>query len=366
MKIYIRYRISRVKLISEYLYKYIKRVTSLKKKRLLRYPLTIQLPITYKCNFNCIMCGMQKLNYKKDFTPEELKKILQNKLFKNIENIGLNGGEPFLRKDLISCVNVIQNTLPNLKCINIISNGYFTDLIKDKLAEIYEKAKKDGIKVNISFSVDGIDEMQNYMRGHKNAWVNVIKTINEINNNRKKYCDSIEIICTVTKYNVFNLNEVEVWAKQVGIYVRYNIATINERIANADRFNNFSIFTDEKARMVAKEFFYKKAIQERSETYFGIFLYICSRKRYANCPCQYNEWITLNPNGNISFCATYSKELGNALIHSAYDIMNGNTEVLSKIIKNNCLHCSHYIGQLDLMGLRLFYKELLKNNLIMF
>ncbi|WP_036608093.1 radical SAM protein [Oribacterium sp. P6A1] len=331
-----------------------------------KYPSTIQLPITYKCNFNCKMCGMQKLIKNKDYSVEELEQILNDKLFRKVIAVGLNGGEPFLRADLVDCINVMLKTLPNLKRFNIISNGYFTDIIRDKLTVIYEIAKKKGVSVNLSLSVDGVGQMQDFMRGHHNAWEKVCKTLDLILIKKERYCDSLGVICTVTRFNVYNLEEVEAWSKKNNILVRYNIATINARINNDDRYEDFSIFCDEKARLVAQEFFYKKAIKECSETYFGIFLYIRDRKRYADCPCRHNDWVTLVPNGNISYCATYSNELGSALEKSAYDIFNGNIQILHEITTNHCQSCSHYISQLDSVGLRLFYEELLKNNGIVF
>ena len=35
-----------------------KKYVSLKRKRVLEFPSTIQLPITYSCNFDCVMCGV--------------------------------------------------------------------------------------------------------------------------------------------------------------------------------------------------------------------------------------------------------------------------------------------------------------------
>ena len=361
-----RYVLSRLKIKVVCFYKCLGRSLRLGNKKINKYPTVIQLPITYKCNFNCKMCGMQNLVRNKDYSAAELETILNDRLFHKISSIGLNGGEPFLRPDLIECVKVMINTLPKLKSFNIISNGYFTNSIKEKLSQIYELAKQHDIKVNISFSVDGIYEMQDYMRGHKNAWDNVINTINCVNANKGKYCDSISIICTVTKYNVYNLEEVEAWGKKNNLLIRYNIATLNIRIANEDRYEDFSIFFDEKARLVAQEFFYKKAMQDNSETYFGLYLFIHTRKRYAYCPCKYNEWVTLVPNGNISYCATYSKELGNALENSAYELFNNNVGVLNDIIYKHCDNCSHYISKLDAVGLKMFYKELSKNGRIMF
>lgn len=70
----------------------------------------IQLPITFKCNFDCVMCGMRNLISQEDFSSEELSQIISDKLFQNVTGIGLNGGEPFLKKDLVECVEVITQT----------------------------------------------------------------------------------------------------------------------------------------------------------------------------------------------------------------------------------------------------------------
>ena len=51
------------------------------KHSVLEYPLTIQLPITYLCNYDCVMCGMHHMTRYRDFTAEELGGILKDKLF---------------------------------------------------------------------------------------------------------------------------------------------------------------------------------------------------------------------------------------------------------------------------------------------
>ena len=362
----ISYYVDYVKIVLVWMKKWVRTAVISGKKHIKMFPSTIQLPVTYKCNFNCKMCGMHNLIHKVDYSINELEQILKDKLFGKVTSVGLNGGEPFMRSDLVECVKVMIQALPNLKNISIITNGYFTESIGDKLLLIYEMSKKREISINVSISVDGIDRMQDLMRGHEKAWENAEKTLKMISTDMNKYCDYLGIICTVTRYNVYNLEEVEVWSKKKNIPVRYNIATVNLRIDNLDKYEDFSIFSDEKARLIAQEFFYKKAIQENSETYFGIYLYIREKRRYAYCPCQYNDWVTLIPNGNISYCATYSKELGSALEQSAYDIFNGNIQILQEIRKNNCTNCSHYISQLDVRGLNLFYKEILKNNRVLF
>lgn len=331
-----------------------------RREKIGQYPLTIQLPITWKCNFDCVMCGMHHLVKNSDFSSDELERILSDQLFKEVVSVGVNGGEPFIKMDLVECVEVMLSKLPKLIEIDIISNGFFTDKIIDKMKKIKVLCAEKNVRVSLSFSVDGVAEIQDFMRGKKGAWQHVNETIYKIQESQAIYCDKLHIICTITKHNIANIEEVEVWAKKRGLTVAYNIATVNARIDNYDRVEDFTIFNNERARMLAQEFFYKKFLEEHSKRYYAIYRFIHDGKRIAPCGCQQNKWVTLTPDGQISYCATHSKTLGNALEESAYDIFNSNLNHLSDIVTNYCDTCSHYIYTLTKEGRKEYYRELLR------
>ena len=111
-----------------------------------KYPSTIQLPITFKCNFDCVMCGMKSLIHKPNFSSSELDLILQSKLFSKVTSVGVNGGEPFLVQDIIEYIEVIIKRCPKLKDIFIISNGYFDKEILKKAPEIKKACNARGVK----------------------------------------------------------------------------------------------------------------------------------------------------------------------------------------------------------------------------
>ena len=328
------------------------------------YPTTIQLPITYKCNFNCVMCGMQNLTGRKEITAIELKKILSDRLFSHVKFVGINGGEPFLRRDLRECLNIIIETLPQLEQIYIISNGFLTQKILDDLLFLKNICTNKKIKINLSISIDGINDMQDFHRGMKDSFVNADKTITNILKDRERYVDNLNVICTITRYNISRINEVVVWAEKKEVEVEYNIATVNRRIDNLDKEKDFSIMQDEHSRMLATEFFYCLYQKTKKEKYFALYLYLQERKRYAKCPCQYSEWITVLPNGQIEFCATHSKSLGSGIEHSAYDLVNGSTDYLNEITNEYCQKCSHYISALNVQGKRRLYEECVKNRIM--
>lgn len=331
---------------------------TLRPLRIHKYPNTIQLPVTYKCNFDCVMCGMRNLIHNKDFLAAELDKILCDKLFKKVKSVSFNGGEPFLKEDFYECVYAAIKELPKLKQIVIISNGYFTDMMCEKLEQIYALCVKFNVKLHLSLSIDGIGKMQDFHRGNQHAWEHMQATIIRLMDDSEKYFDSINIISTITRYNIYSISDVEVLSQKLGISVAYNIATENVRIDNYNKLEDFSVFGDEKARQMALEFFYCKFMQTKSRRYFGIYYYIKTKKRIAPCPCDNNSWVTLTPDCQLGYCATHSKELGNALENSAYEIFNGNLEYLEQLKSEHCKNCSHYIYELNREGLKKYIQEL--------
>lgn len=163
----------------------------------------------------------------------------------------------------------------------------------------------------------------------------------------------MNFICTITKYNVYSLIEVEEWAKRKGIDVAYNIATIHNRVYNYEKFEDFTILLDPLAKKMAEEFFFKKFKESFSQKYFCLYKYLQTGKRYA--PCSYQKWdgVTITPDGQLSYCATFSKELGNAIDVSAGKLFRDNVNYQKDLIREKCSTCSHYSYSVT----REYYKE---------
>lgn len=343
--------------------KYCVRVlTNYNRVELKEYPKVIQLPITYRCNFNCVMCGMINLVQNKGFSPIQLGQILNNKLFCKVLSVGINGGEPFLLNNIYEYICILLKTLPKLKDIYIISNGYFTSNILANSPLILAACHEHGVKYHLSISIDGIGEMQDTMRGKKGAFEHVNDTCLKISENRSQYCDSFGTICTITKVNVYNLAELEVWAQIRKIPMSYNVATVHKRICNDYKFNSFSVFTDKHAQMMATEFFYTKFLQTHEERYFALYYVTKYNQRIAVCEHK-TKVVTITPDGGISYCATHSDEIGNAYQMQADSIYfsRQNLEYRESMHHEFCSNCSHYSSSLQPSKLISLYKnELLR------
>lgn len=313
----------------------------------INFPTVMQLPITYKCNFDCVMCGMKTMIKRPGFSPEKLKSILDDPLFYFIKDAGVNGGEPFILNNLEEYITVILETLPQLKNIYIISNGYFTERILSKAAKLVFICREHKVKFHISVSLDGYGHMQDVMRGKEGAFEHTTETCKRIMEDRSRYCDSFGAICTITKVNVYNINELEVWSQQNGIPVSYNIATIHRRIKNEYKYEDFSIYTDEHAYLMATEFFYSQYLKTKEERYYALYYLLHNGTRIASCEHKTNT-VTITPDGGISYCATRSDEIGNVLNKSAQNVFfsKDNLAYRKRLHNTYCAKCTHYSGSL--------------------
>lgn len=338
-----------------------------------KYPEILQFPITNNCNSKCVMCNVTSNILKNEMTIDEFRKIINDDIFKEIKSVGINGGEPFLCKNLIPFVEILVKK-EKLEAINIISNGFLTNSILEKTKNIYELCKKNNIKFHISFSLDGYGKIHDKVRGIPNVFSRTIETISSIVNNKEIYCDSYDIGCTVVKQNIDYLAELESFAEKMNWNIKFRLGIKNERLHNSTIYNDFSILEDEKAKQTAKEFFFGQILKSKNfydqYKYWAIFTYLNGDKdRKLGCDWQ-EKGITLDGEGNIYYCAVESPCIANlkSLNGKQEFFKESNIEIRKSIIKNKCSKCIHdYFGQLLLSNVvkfikwKFFYKYWIKS-----
>ncbi len=327
-----------------------------------QYPSVIQLPITFSCNFNCVMCGMSQLKKKRSVTSVQLKQILHDDYFSHVRSVGINGGEPFVRTDLTECLKVIVDELKELKDIYFISNGYFTDKMCLDLQIIHEIAASKGIMIHLTLSVDGVGEMQDFHRGKDGAFEHVNKTLGSLCEG--VHYDVLDALCTITRFNIYKVNEVVAWASMNNLSISYDIAGENKRVANSEFFKDVSVFSDEHARQLAQEFFYKLFVDTGLEHYFATYLFLRHEKRYGLCPCRTLDWVTIYPDGQMGFCSTRSEELGHLCEMSGEIIKQNNLDELNRIISSYCESCPQNMGNLTAEGRIKLYNHIIHQKYI--
>ena len=94
-------------------------------------------------------------NLDKQISCEELEKVLVNPLFSEVQFVGINGGEPTLRRDAAALIDVLFRKLPKLGGVSLITNAINSGEVIDSVEGIGQVVSKYGgsLDVMVSFKL---------------------------------------------------------------------------------------------------------------------------------------------------------------------------------------------------------------------
>lgn len=336
-----------------------------------KYPKVIQLPITYNCNSKCVMCNIWQMDHSGEATVEEFSEFMQDDIFKEVEAVGINGGEPSLVPNLYEYADEILK-LPSLKSLNIISHGFSPKPLFKQVEKIYASCQKKGVNFHIAISLDGVEDVHNTVRGIDYAFEKTTGTIDEIINNQAKYCDSYEIGCTIVRQNIDYLVQLDTYAKSKNYNIKYRLGIDNKRIESDKLRDQYSVIYSP-LRQSAKEFFHYQMSQKKDLAnrfkYYSIFTWLNSKspKRMLGCAWK-DEGVTLDSRGELYYCAVASNSIGSLRKDRGEKIFfdDLNIEYRKSIVKNSCDGCIHdYSGQPELKNVWKFLTDTFKDRFSM-
>ncbi len=312
----------------------------------LEKPSVIQFPVNDICNCKCQMCNIWQQKFDYQITPSELEQALSNPLFSEVSSVGINGGEPTLRKDLPDLVDVLFQKLPKLSAIALITNSLNSSQVIERISEIGQVIKNYHRKLDVIVSLDGVGEVHDRVRGRKGNFENAVKVIDFIT--ESELVTSYRLGCTVIKENIYGLHDLLEFALSKNIYIKYRLGIPHQRLYSnhvvepfdlsfAEKYH-FAIFLENLIKFYEKsdqqKFFYKSLI--------GQLIY--KKARTAGCSFQHRG-ATLSARGELLYCAVESKTLGSAVLEDAEKLYFENKQHLAEIIKTKCDTCAHdYVG----------------------
>lgn len=329
------------------------------------------MPITSRCNSRCKTCNVWKTKKDTDIDPAALKEALNDSYFNQVRTVGLNGGEFTLVPNFIEILKAVL-TLPSIKGIALISNGLFPRKLFEYLKDAKLLCDEKGVFMNICISIDGVDKIHEQVRGVPNCFSRSKEILDELYNNKEKYCHSFSVGCTLSKYNIKNIRETEeFFSRYNNLKVEYHLAVPNKRIRTFDNSEDYYVLYDSQASHLATEFFYEK-FRSSSESgfkrqQFVNFYFLKNRGKGRICKCDYLcRDVTIDESLNLALCATASEIVGNLKKQTIKGILNSTTlkrEV--KSLRKRCNTCIHYsYHPLSLCGRLVYINELLHNKYI--
>jgi len=313
------------------------------------YPRVLQLPITGKCDSACMTCSVPSRAPNIEMSAARVREILKNDLFKKIQSVGINGGEPTLVLELIGVVEELLK-LPKLKAIHLISNGMLTERLLDVTQRIQVLCRTRDVVFSLSISLDGVGPVYRACRGVL-AFEKVLDSIERVLAQPGVYCSTFSAGCTVSKYNVDHLAELDAFCGEKQIPIFYRVAVPNRRIHNLHYADEFSVLSSEDTCQTAQEFFFGKVMDKADRdwkqkfTYYAIFRYLENDEhvRLADCFWKWRD-VTVDEAGKIYYCATQSKCLGTLDESNARELFHSkeNRNYRKELTAEHCQHCIHY------------------------
>lgn len=336
-------------------------IQSLFKKRI--KPRVIQMPITDRCNSRCVTCKIWETQKRVDTDSDKLKHILSDPFFSKVEVIGINGGEPSLYKGISNLVQSLF-VLKNLKRLHFISNGLLNKSLLSMMESVIQQCRPQNIRVYLTISIDGVGKIHDQIRGISGAFDKTTETLKLLMAEKERYCDVLDVGCTLSQKNIAYVVETELYLKSLGLDSYYHPAVPNKRLHNFND-HNFSLLENERSRLLACEYFYycfKKgdSLKKRLRS-FLTFYYLLNHGNIRLAGCNYlRSDVTITESLRLYLCATASDEVGDLNQNTASEFMK------SKALDNQaertvryCNHCVHYIIFPTLKGLYLFLRQIL-------
>lgn len=280
----------------------------------------LYLYVTNRCNLSCAHCWIDSGCQKNEFIEvEQLKNVLDTMLKLGLRQVNITGGEPLLHEKLLEIVKMFYE---NNVVMYLNTNG--TLLTKEKSCEL-GKFKN---YLYCSVSVDGaLEETHDAIRGCKGAYNKAVTGIKELLNNQIP----CEVIYTIQKRNLHELEEVIMLANQIGI----NILRINFlQYGTGDRINdlkkeegNLSIFEILELNDRIQELAKRSRIRITTNLPYSFYA-PQEIINLQNRTCGIKHAIGILPDGSVSLCGVGELK---------QDLVMGNikTDSLEKIWENN-------------------------------
>lgn len=264
-------------------------------------PRFLLVGVTNRCNSRCMMCNLWKTENSELPAQQLIDFFVKNRDFlKNVEEISITGGEPFLKQEFPEIVKAISENCKSLSGITIPTNGLATDIVINKTEKIMQNVKN--ITINIGVSIDGIGKTHDEIRGISGAYNRAQDTLEKLILLSKKYKNlHVGFGTVITPGNIHELEVLEELGKKLGVNNSFTPAVTSENIFMNECSEIATRFTGEEfGKMVS--FLKKRCTPNGSgfKNYCAVEVLSNKLKQFP-CPWGYS-FLYIDPQGDVYPC----------------------------------------------------------------
>ncbi len=334
----------------------------------------VNFAVTYSCNSACKMCNIwqkyreEPAKLKEELTLPEIQELFSSPYMREIKNVHLTGGEPFLRSDFVDLVGFFIKKYP-AATIFIATNSLNPGLIIERLKNIFALYSPDPRMIHLGFSVDGIGETHNIMRGRTDAYERVLEGAEKIRIHFPEI--DININFTITPANARDLLAVYELSAKLGARFGTQFAQMSESFYENSDFQ-YSLNPKQleeiqgQINIIHRKKHTNLKFMNKLSDVEGIYLsklieYQRGRRRLFRCFSGTHSFF-LDPYGNIFPCIMLSRKLGNVRENRFDDLWFSQTALsVREDIRSE--KCCCWTGCEVIPSLQRDYKVLLKHQL---
>jgi len=306
----------------------------------LRKPISIQFPVNDVCNSACQMCNIWQQSERSPITPDELDLLLHNDLFSDVRTVGLNGGEPTLRKDLGALAAVLAERLGKLQKIAIITNALHPPTVLRRIRDVRAALVGTNVGLDIMVSLDGWGDAHDRVRGKMGNFASALEVIDTIR--AEKLADHLRIGSTIVKDNVLEIEELRYQLDRRDLPVNFRVGVPHRRlyIGPGGPFALDDVETDHLLRFLSDLASTAGNADER-RIYRSIMRQIAyGAPRAVGCDFQ-GRAVTLTSRRQLALCPVVGDSIGPADPDTCEDSYFSADDELERVIATECDGCVH-------------------------
>lgn len=311
-------------------------------------PRAVHYLATYRCNARCAMCGIwrERRREEAELSPDDLRILLGDRLFRQLQYVGISGGEPFLRDDLPELVALFQLHCPRLRRISITTNGLLPERIAASIGRITDLASRHDILLDVSISCHAVGDRLGELAGVPNAFARVEETVDSLDALRRKGMLTLSLNCVLLQKNLDEVDLLVDWAGERGIPVSFVVGEVRSRFANQD-LAEAMLPSDRTDALVA---FLEARAQDASSglaelRYRELVRLLRGSNDRRSLPCYYAMGgFVLGADGSLFYCS-HSKSIGNARNRPAHQAFYDPQQIeyrRNELLAGECLRCPPY------------------------
>lgn len=286
-------------------------------------PAAISFEITHDCIARCIMCNIWKIPARVPNLPiGDWLTLLSSPVLKDLRELDVTGGEPFLRDDLIDFFDgicALKNTnLKKLRAVAVTTNGFLTRRVVTTVEDIARRLYRENIELVMVCAMDAVGPVHERIRRVKDAWPKLNETIQGLIDLRRRYPNLIiGVKTTILPFNVEELDGIADYAEANRLFTIISPCIITKgRYLNPDLADDMAFNSEDVAKMIR---FYQRRRSDWSYHSSRLIEYFKTGIMQKPCTCGYNYFF-VRSNGDVYLCPLVDRSVGNIRCQSLADI----------------------------------------------